>query len=499
MPRKGQRGARRPLGNESDTQGFALLAEAYLESLRVRNYSAATIGSREHHLREFIHWAEERGLARPVEVTKPVLERYQRFLYHYRKKNGEPLSFRSQHGCLVPVRSFFKWLCRQNLLLANPAADLELPRAEKRLPRHVLTGAEAEHVLGLPDVTQALGLRDRAILEALYSTGMRRMELLGLKLYDLDRDRGTVFIRQGKGKKDRMIPMGDRAFSWVRRYLEEKRPGCVIAVDFYGFNHQVLGLAAHRSIPSFYYISPQVWASRPARAAKIARLVKEVLVIFPFEEAFFTKSGVNARYVGHPFLEENTVPPSDASWPVKRIVIMPGSRKDEIVRMLPVMVGAKKIISSKINDLEWYVPVAKGLDETFIKGFLDSDIKPVNGIPDADLAMVKSGTASFETAIKGIPEVICYKTSTINYFLARIFVKVECIGMPNIALERKVAPELIQHDFTPERLAVELMRFIEDRELFNNTKEAFQELRQKLQGEKASLMVAEWVKELTKR
>ena len=80
MPRKGQHGARRPLGNESDTQGFAILAEAYLESLRVRNYSGATIASREHHLREFIHWAEERGLARPVEVTKPVLERYKRFL-----------------------------------------------------------------------------------------------------------------------------------------------------------------------------------------------------------------------------------------------------------------------------------------------------------------------------------------------------------------------------------------------------------------------------------
>jgi integrase/recombinase XerD len=231
MPRKGQHGARRPLGNESDTQGFALLAEAYLESLRVRNYSGATIASREHHLREFIKWAEERGLARPVEVTKPVLERYQRFLYHYRKKDGQPLSFRSQHGCLVPVRALFKWLCRQNHLLANPAADLELPRAEKRLPRHVLTAGEAERVLALPDVAEPLGLRDRAILEAFYSTGMRRMELLGLKLYDLDQERGTVFIRQGKGKKDRMIPMGERAFSWVRRYLEEARPSLALTPD----------------------------------------------------------------------------------------------------------------------------------------------------------------------------------------------------------------------------------------------------------------------------
>jgi integrase/recombinase XerD len=231
MPRKGQRGARRPLGAEGDSQGFAAMAAAYLEALQVRNYSGATIESREHHLREFIRWAEERGVARPSEVTKPTLERYQRWLYHYRKKNGQPLSFRSQHGCLVPVRALFKWLCRQNLLLANPAADLELPRAEKRLPRHVLTAAEAERVLALPDVAESLGLRDRAILEAFYSTGMRRMELLGLKLYDLDAERGTVFIRQGKGKKDRMIPMGERAFAWVHRYLDEARPSLALSPD----------------------------------------------------------------------------------------------------------------------------------------------------------------------------------------------------------------------------------------------------------------------------
>jgi integrase/recombinase XerD len=132
---------------------------------------------------------------------------------------------------LVPVRALFKWLCRHNHLLANPAADLDLPRVEKRLPRHVLTASEAERVIALPDVDEAMGLRDRAILEVLYSTGMRRMELANLKLYDLDQERGTVFIRQGKGKKDRMIPMGARAFGWVRRYLDEARPSLSLTPD----------------------------------------------------------------------------------------------------------------------------------------------------------------------------------------------------------------------------------------------------------------------------
>ena len=105
----------------------------------------------------------------------------------------------------------------------------------------------------------------------------------------------------------------------VRRHLEEKRPGCVIAVDFYGFNYQMLGLAAHRKIPAFYYISPQVWASRPGRAAKIAKLTKEIFVIFPFEEALYKKAGGNATFVGHPLLDlipepvERPIPPPDGA------------------------------------------------------------------------------------------------------------------------------------------------------------------------------------------
>jgi integrase/recombinase XerD len=231
MPKKGQRTAKVWPGDASDVTGFVALCAAYFEALRVQNYSERTIESREHHLREFVKWAHERSLARPSEVTKPILERYQRHLYHHRKKNRQPLSFRSQHGCLVPVRALFKWLCRHNHLLANPAADLDLPRAEKRLPKHVLTASEAERVLAMPDVGAPMGLRDRAILEAFYSTGMRRMELMGLKLYDLDQERGTVFIRQGKGKKDRMIPMGERAFSWVMRYVEETRPSLALTPD----------------------------------------------------------------------------------------------------------------------------------------------------------------------------------------------------------------------------------------------------------------------------
>ncbi|OQW96130.1 MAG: recombinase XerD [Verrucomicrobia bacterium A1] len=229
MPRKGQRKLRiRDLG---DPDGSAFLAAAFCDALRQKNYSPATIRGREHYLGVFVRWCAERGLFQPREITKPILERYQRWLYHYRQKNGNPLTFRSQATHLIPVRAFFKWLTRENHILYNPASEIELPKLEHRLPKHVLTAHEAESVIALPDVREPMGLRDRAILEVFYSTGMRRMELANLKLYDLDNERGTVMIRQGKGKKDRMIPIGERALAWVGKYLADARPRLVQEPD----------------------------------------------------------------------------------------------------------------------------------------------------------------------------------------------------------------------------------------------------------------------------
>ena len=146
-------------------------------------------------------------------------------MFHYRKKNGDPISFtRTQHGFLVPLRAWFKWLARGNHILYNPASELELPRLEYRLPKHVLSASEADHIINQADINTPLGLRDRAILETFYSTGMRRKELLQLNTYDVDGERGVVMIRQGKGKKDRIIPIGDRAAAWIERYVQEVRP-----------------------------------------------------------------------------------------------------------------------------------------------------------------------------------------------------------------------------------------------------------------------------------
>jgi integrase/recombinase XerD len=232
MPPKGSRKKKRAaVGDPNDAEGMYAWMVRYLEAMRVRNYSERTVENREMYLGFFIAWCDARSLTRPQDVTKPILDRYQRHLFQMRKTNGKPLSFSSQLQRLTPVRAYFKWLTRQNVLLWNPASEIELPRQEKRLPKHVLTIDDAERVMDVPDVGDVIGLRDRAILETLYSTGIRRMEVMNLLVYDLDAERGTLMVRQGKGKKDRMVPIGERAIAWIARYVSDARPQLVMPPD----------------------------------------------------------------------------------------------------------------------------------------------------------------------------------------------------------------------------------------------------------------------------
>lgn len=207
------------------------LMQDHLHALAVQNYSQHTVRNRQVHIGFFLQWCKERGLTEPVEVTRPVLERYQRHLFHYRKKNGEPLSFRSQHSCLVPLRVWFRWMTRQNHILHNPASELELPRLGRALPKNIFSAQEVERIMQLCQIEEPIGLRDRAILEVLYSTGLRRMEIIALKLYDLSLDRGLVLVRQGKGNKDRYVPIGERAIAWLQKYIREARPELAIEPD----------------------------------------------------------------------------------------------------------------------------------------------------------------------------------------------------------------------------------------------------------------------------
>ena len=204
--------------------GMETLLERFCQSLEVRNYSEDSVIERRQCIGYFIAWAVARGLNQPCEITKPILERYQRFLFNHRKKNGKPLSFYCQRSRLVSLRQWFKWMTKNNHILYNPASEIELPKLGQRLPKYIFTTSEAESVINQPNIQTAEGIRNRAILETLYSTGMRRKELIRLRLYDLDVERGVVMVRQGKGKKDRVIPIGERALAWIDKYVIEVRP-----------------------------------------------------------------------------------------------------------------------------------------------------------------------------------------------------------------------------------------------------------------------------------
>ena len=215
---------KRPLAlSRQAPDALAICAEDWLESLRTRNYSEETLTGRLFGLKHFMLWAEARDVTRASEVTRPILETYQRWLARHDEATGKRLAWSTQRERIGALRDWFRWLTRQNIILHNPASELELPRPEKRLPVAGLTREELARLFAVPDIADPLGLRDRTMLEVLYATGLRRTELCRLECPDVNTERGTVTVRQGKGSKDRVVPLGPRAAAWVTRYVREVR------------------------------------------------------------------------------------------------------------------------------------------------------------------------------------------------------------------------------------------------------------------------------------
>lgn len=207
--------------------GFYAYLMRYKEAMLIRNYSEQTLMRRENDIRRFVGWCEERSLNHPQDITKPILESYQKYLFYYRQANGEPLAAASRNRYITGIKQFFKWLTRENYLLYNPASELVLSREAPSLPA-VLSLQEVDRLLLEMDTHTGSGVRDRAILEVLYSTGIRRSELCNLELSDISFARLTLFVRKGKNGKDRVLPLGARAAHWVSDYLNKVRPGLLL-------------------------------------------------------------------------------------------------------------------------------------------------------------------------------------------------------------------------------------------------------------------------------
>ena len=241
MPRAGQRiktrkptavkpaGGRRKAADDLAHNRLVRYMEDHFEWMLVTGYSVHTVNARRQNIRRFIRWADERGLDDPREITRPMLERYQRFLFYWRKDDGSALTIGMQHQYLASLKTWFRWLSREHHILANPAADLDLPRQPKHLPRSTPTVQEVEAILAEAEPGTVQGLRDRALLETLYATGLRRLELAGAAIYDADLTRGLLWVRHGKGGRERVVPLGERACAWLDKYLTEARPQLLAA------------------------------------------------------------------------------------------------------------------------------------------------------------------------------------------------------------------------------------------------------------------------------
>jgi lipid-A-disaccharide synthase len=239
----------------------------------------------------------------------------------------------------------------------------------------------------------------------------------------------------------------------IKKQFELCKPKKVVLVDYYGFNIHVAVLAKSMNIPVYYFVSPQVWASRKGRIYKLKKLIKKMIVIFPFEEQIYRSKGVDAVFVGNPLIDK--VPKKNAltaaSPPL--IGLFPGSREDTIKRHLPVLLETAEILRKKLNaefvmfshkkDLGTLLP-------SYIKLETADDMELRKKV---DIAICPSGTSSLENALMGIPTAVMYKLSYINYIIIRLLIKVKFISIANILADRGIVPEFIQWRAKADKIA----------------------------------------------
>lgn len=288
-----------------------------------------------------------------------------------------------------------------------------------------------------------------------------------------------------------------------KKDIEEFKPDALLLIDYPGFNLRIAEWAKQKGIKIYYYISPTVWAWKESRVYKIKKVVDHMFVILPFEKPFYDKFDYQVEYVGHPlldaindyrkvqmkpedFIEENNL----SKKPI--IALLPGSRKQEIRLKLPVMLEAVK----NLSNYQIIVAGAPSLDPSFYTEFMDtSTVRILHGktydiLSISEAAIVTSGTATLETALLGIPEVVCYKTSGISYAIAKRLVKIKFISLVNLIMDKEVVKELIQNECNSASIYKELKLILKHGENRENMLNEYEKMKKTLGGGGASQKVA---------
>lgn len=341
-------------------------------------------------------------------------------------------------------------------------------------------------------------LRDRMPGLMIFGMAGERMKASGVETISDIREVSVVGISEVISQLRKI----QKAFKLLTRRLREERPDALILIDFPDFNLRLAKVAKKEKIPIIYYISPQVWAWRSGRVKKISRLVDKMLVAFPFETDIYRQRGMDAVFVGHPILDESIEFPKedglkrynlDPERPV--LAILPGSRRKEVERLLPLMLDTLGALEG--TGIQAVLPVAQTVDflrvEEMVKGrdiiLTKGNVYEILGL--SDVALITSGTATLQAAIKGTPMVIIYKVSPLTYLLGRLFVRVKDIGIVNILAGNEIVPELIQWDARAEKISRLIKKILEDSSYRSSMRKRLLEVRERLGGPGASERAAE--------
>ncbi len=287
-----------------------------------------------------------------------------------------------------------------------------------------------------------------------------------------------------------------KALRGLKQSLDRERPDLVILIDFPDFNLRLAKIAHRKGIPTLYYISPQIWAWRPQRVKLIAQWVRKMVVLFPFEVPLYEAAEVDVEWVGHPLLDivKPTLSKEIAFQrfgldPRKRtIALLPGSRNHEINRVLPPLLASAQLLQKETPDLQFILPLAPGILQETLSPWMRNISIPVKVVEGwtydvmniSELLITASGTATLEAAILGKPMVIVYKVSFLSYWIGRALIQVDHIGLVNVVAGKEIAPELIQHEVNPQRIAEEALRILRDPILCRRMTEMMAGVRQSL-------------------
>ena len=297
-----------------------------------------------------------------------------------------------------------------------------------------------------------------------------------------------------------------RLFHDSIEHMEKNRPDAVVLVDYPGFNLRLAAAAKKLGITVIYYISPQVWAWRPRRINKIARLVDKMMVILPFEEELYKKVGVDVTYVGHPLIDSITENQPDPGFldrlgepdPARLIGILPGSRKQEITSILPVLLDAAKILLEQMPGTSFLIPCSSRANMEIVKEITEKEKLPVDFFLGkihevagaARCCMVTSGTATLEVACFHTPLLVAYKTSHLLWVLSRAFLHVDHVSLVNIIAGKEVVPEMLQYRMRPRLLAETVAELCRDGERRKTMTTELEKVRKRLGAPGASARAA---------